>query len=217
MLDGMTTVRASLTTDLHPSPGTHGLAAAGSLTEADQLPVVEQIGELLPDGLRRGIVVSVRSTSLLLTLLAAPTQSGSWAAIVGLPSLGLIAATEIGVCLERCVLIPIIDRKWPVAIASLLDAVDVVVVRSATQIGHGDARRLTARARERRSVLMLFDTRWPERTALELDVERRHWSGVAEGKGRFVRCEMHATASGRGNLARRKQACICLYEQLRVS
>src|SRR4051794_37258553 len=75
------------------------------------LPVVPELGALLPGhGLRRGSTVAVTAgrsataaggTSLLLALLAEASRKGSWCAVVGVPSLGAIAAAESGVALDR--------------------------------------------------------------------------------------------------------------------
>jgi hypothetical protein len=72
-------------------------------TAAGSLPVSPALSELLPGGaLRRGSTVSVvGSTALILALLAEATQQGSWAAITGMPELGVVAAAELGVDLER--------------------------------------------------------------------------------------------------------------------
>ena len=68
------------------------------------LPVLPALADLLPDGLRRGSSIGVSgpgSRSLVLALIAEATSSGSWAAVVGDPDLGLVAAAEVGVALER--------------------------------------------------------------------------------------------------------------------
>jgi len=59
--------------------------------------------DMLPGrGLRRGSTVAVRgSTSMLFVMLAAATRAGCWCAVVGMPNLGLVAADELNVDLER--------------------------------------------------------------------------------------------------------------------
>ncbi|MEX5634340.1 DNA polymerase Y family protein [Parafrankia sp. FMc2] len=63
------------------------------------LPALPALARVLPSGgLRRGTTVGVSgSSSLLLTLLAAPSQAGSWCGLVGVRSLGMLAAVEAGV------------------------------------------------------------------------------------------------------------------------
>jgi hypothetical protein len=90
------------------------VAAADDLAEraggaAGHLPVHPLLAPLLPwsGGLRRGATVAATGgTSLLLALLAGATSTGGWAGVVGLPSLGAVAAAEQGVPLERLALAP---------------------------------------------------------------------------------------------------------------
>src|SRR4051812_29378484 len=122
------------------------------------LPVVAALEPLLPDGLRRGSTVAVEggagATSLAVTLAVAASAAGSWTAVVGAPSLGLLAVTELGVVPERLLVVPEPPRDaWSSVVAALLDAVDVVLVAPG-RVAPGEARRLTARAREREVVLV---------------------------------------------------------------
>ncbi len=67
------------------------------------LPVPAALAPLLPDGgLSKGSVVAYTgASSLLAGLLAAVTESGGHAAVVGMPRLGLLAAVEMGAQLRR--------------------------------------------------------------------------------------------------------------------
>jgi hypothetical protein len=137
-------------------------AAPVTLAREQTLPVLEALQPLLPDtGLARGSVVGVRggagATSLALALAAGASQAGSWTVVVGLPAVGLAAAAEAGVALERLALVavpPHDPSAWAPALAALVGAVDVVVVDGRAPLRAGDVRRLTARARERGSVLV---------------------------------------------------------------
>src|SRR5439155_27147083 len=114
-----------------------------SLAAERLLPVREPLRALLPEpGLRLGTVVAVSgSTSLALALVAEATTSGSWCAAAGLGSLGLAAAAELGVALERLVLVSSPDRAlWPTVTATLLDAFDVVLARPPRHLRAADAR-----------------------------------------------------------------------------
>src|ERR1044071_2615739 len=95
---------------------------------ARMLPVHPALAGLFPwGGLRRGTTVSVRgSTSLLFALLAPPTDTGSWAALVGMPDLGLRAAAELGVAVDRLALVRHPGRNLPAVVAALLDGMDLV-------------------------------------------------------------------------------------------
>jgi hypothetical protein len=139
-----------------------GLVEPGTTLAGERLlPVVPALQPLLPGrGLRRGSTVTVsRSAALALALVAGASAAGSWVAAVGLPDLGMVAAAEVGIDLERLALIPAPGaRAWPTVVAALLDAVDVVLVRSPPGLSPGQARRLAARARERGAVLVPLGT-----------------------------------------------------------
>ena len=81
------------------------LSAAGERI----LAVPPALAAILPQGgLQRGSTVAtggVAATSLALALAAPTTAAGAWLAAVGLPHLGLLAAAELGVALERTLLV----------------------------------------------------------------------------------------------------------------
>jgi hypothetical protein len=91
---------------------------------AGHLPVHPLLAPLLPwsGGLRRGTTVAATGgTSLLLALLAGAMSAAGYAGVVGLPSLGAVAAAEQGVPLERLALAPHPGPDWPaVAAAGIL-------------------------------------------------------------------------------------------------
>ena len=180
------------------------------------LPVLDPLAPLLPGGaLRRGMVVGVSaSTSLALALLAGASAAGSWCGAVGLPSLGVVAAAELGVVLDRFPLVaaPAGGEEWAWAVAALLDAVDVVLARPPARVNARDARRLAARARERSSVLVVSGGRtpWPEALDVRLEVESAAWEGVGEGYGRLRARRVEVVAGGRGAAARSRRATLWL-------
>ena len=145
-----------------------------ALAREHVLPVLEPLRPLLPDGLRRGSTVAVGdSTSLALALLAGPSGEGSWAAAVGVSNLGLAAAAELGVALDRLVVVANPQPKpWASVVAALVDALDVVLLRTRRRVSGNDARRLIARARERGSVLIVLGDSWPEAPDVRLSVVR---------------------------------------------
>ncbi|MEV7091579.1 hypothetical protein AB0M80_01935 [Amycolatopsis sp. NPDC051045] len=165
------------------------------------LPVVPALAGLLPDaGLRRGSTVAVHGgTSLLLALLAEATARGAWAAVAGLPSLGLAAAAEYGVDLARLALVPRPGVELPAVIAALLDGVDLVAVHAET-VQAAVARRLSARARHRGAVLLSVGA-WPG-ADVQLSCRRLPWSGPEEGYGHLRERRAVVRAQGRGAAAR---------------
>jgi hypothetical protein len=127
--------------------------------------------------------------------------SCSWSAAVGFPALGLAAAADLGVRLERFALVPAPGDGWPVVVASLLDGVDFVVLRPPPRVRPPDARRLAARVRERGSVLLIVETagqqRWPESPDARLDVESSEWVGLGAGYGNLRARKIEVSLGGR--------------------
>jgi hypothetical protein len=173
------------------------------------LPVASVLEELFPKGgLRRGGTVAVRgSTSLLFAVLARATETGSWAALVGMPDLGLRAASELGVAVERLALVRHPGADLPRVVAALLDGVDLVAVDpgrlTATQL-----HRLSARARHRGAVLLSTGP-WPG-ADLELALEAATWSGLGDGHGHLTTREARVSVRGRGAATRPAEARLRL-------
>jgi hypothetical protein len=173
------------------------------------LPVLPQLRTLLPAaGLRRGSTIAVRgSTSLLLALLAEATATGSWAAAVGMPHLGLVAAEELGVEVSRLALVPRPGVEFASVTAALLDGVDVVAVASGNTTP-SVARRLSARARHRGAVLLSLGS-WPG-AELDLSCENGRWIGLDSGHGRLRTRQVEVRVTGRGAAARSRFAELML-------
>lgn len=165
------------------------------------LPVHPDLSGLFPwGGLRRGSTVSVHgSTSLLLALLAEPTAGDSWAAVVGMPDLGVLAAAELGVAVDRLALVRHPGADLPVVIAALLDGMDLVVTPRG-RLTDAQARRLSARARHRGAALLAFGS-WPG-VDLELRCASSRWDGIEQGAGCLACREVTVMARGRGAAAR---------------
>lgn len=182
-----------------------------SLAGQRLLPVLPALAGLLPGGgLRRGSTVSVEgSTSLALAVLAGPSGAGSWCAAVGLPSLGLVAAAELGVAVERLALVAAPGDDWAAVVAALLDALDVVVVGAPRRrASPADARRLVARARERGAVLVPLG-RW-DGADVRLSVTAGGWQGLGNGSGHLRARLVEVVAEGRGAAARPRRARLWL-------
>jgi hypothetical protein len=127
---------------------------------------------------------------------------------VGQPSLGLLAAAQTGVALERLAVVPQPGVDAPTVVAALLDGIDVVVVGPGAHLADADRRRLMARARDRGSVL-LATAPWPGAGTV-LTVEGGRWTGVGEGDGRLRAHEVHVTRTGRGSAGRAQDLRVVL-------
>jgi hypothetical protein len=248
------------------------------------LPVPPGLGQLLPDGLRRGSTVAVTSSvSLLLALLGPASAAGAWTAMVGMPAISAEAAVEAGLALERLAIIcpPMREDRsdegartgpnsgrmredrsdegartgpnsgrlredrsdagagtgwtgtsWITAVGALLDAVDVVVARPGGAgaiptdrdggdlgvfgrtggITDGEARRLSARARSKGGILVLFGQQaasWPG-VEIELSATHGRWIGIDRGYGRLRQRQLRVMATGRGRSARPRNTDLWL-------
>ena len=179
------------------------------------LPVLEPLRALLPDGgLRRGSSVAVdgpAATSLALALAAGPSTSGSWVATVAMPSLGLVAASELGVSLARLAMVADPGRDtWGSVVAALIDAFDVVLVRADGRVRQGDARRLAARARERGAVLLRTGSGWQEGADVRLTVADGRWEGLGDGHGHLRARQVEVVVGGRRAAGRQQRVRLWL-------
>ncbi|MBV8161585.1 MAG: hypothetical protein JO265_11740 [Acidimicrobiia bacterium] len=208
------------------APELRNLARPVSLARERTLPVLPALADLLPEGgLRRGSTVAVTgdtprasrseakarpgTTSLALALLAGPSQAGLWCAAVGLPSLGLVAAAEVGIALERFPLVARPGSEWQAVVAALVDAVDVIVVQLPRHVRTADARRLLAKARDRGTVLVTTgDSTFP--ADVRLSVAASAWEGLGQGHGSLRARRMDVIATGRGAAARERRVSLLL-------
>ncbi len=196
------------------------------LAREDLLVLKPALADLIgAPGLRRGSVVVVEAapaagasskavpsgaTSVALGLFAGPVSAGAYGAVVGLPDLGLLAAKELGVALDHLVLVPAPDHKAPAVVAALLEAFDLVLVRFPVAPAPAIARRLIARARERRSVLVLAgpgtgtgvwsgapSLSWPEPPEVRLVARCCAYEGIRQGSGHLLRRRVEVVARRR--------------------
>ena len=166
------------------------------------LPVHPDLAGLLPGGVlpAGGVLAVLGSTSLLLGLLGTASKEGAWTAFVGAPALGMLAAADAGLELDRVALVPEPGPDAPTVVAALLDGVDVVVLGPQVALLDSDRRRLAARARERGAVLATTSP-WPG-AHVSLDARGGSWSGVDHGAGWLRRRTLSVLRTGRGAAAR---------------
>ena len=184
-----------------------------SSSRAQLLPVVPPLVDLFPDGsLRRGSTIVVTGLagvgspagqagggiSLALALLAAASGTGCWCGLVGFPGLGAVATHDMGIDLARLAVVPRPDAAWAEVTATLIDGIDLVVLCPPFPPRPAMARRLVARTRDRRSVLVVVGRHgWPEPPDVQLQVSDVRWDGVGTGEGYLRRRRMTVTAAGR--------------------
>lgn len=161
------------------------------------IPTHPALGDLLPEGgLREGAVYSVdRSALLLLALLAPPSIAGAWCGVVGMPDLGLEAARDVGVELDRLVLIPRPGEHWMTVTATLADLMGVVALRPPAQANESTLSRLSARLRQHGTTLLVQGP-WPHSEAM-ISVDSPRWHGIGDGHGRLGARDVTVTVTSR--------------------
>jgi hypothetical protein len=179
------------------------------------LPVAPSLLPLFADGgVVRGRTVACTgdaALSVALAVSAATTRAGSWLAVVGVPHLGVGAAVEAGVAIERLVLVqpPMASREWVTTVAALVEGFDVLIVAPPASLTEHDARRLQSRIVARQSVLLVVNvpgalsspgSRTASRVfAADLDVhaDTVSWSGIERGGSHITQRLVHVRVGGR--------------------
>lgn len=152
--------------------------------------------------LRSGAVHSIESRGLALVCMGAAMPAGAWGAIVGLPDLGIEAARDLGVPIERVALVPHPGRAWLDVVASLAEAMPVVLAAAPARVSAGEAARLAARLRQASSTLLVAGP-WQGAATVVRSV-RAEWEGLAAGDGRIAAGSLvvEAATGGAPRLAR---------------
>ena len=169
----------------------------GRRLDAPVLPTHPALAELLPGGgLRPGAAYSLApSMSLLLALMARPSQEGTWCGVIGMPEFGAEAAERLGVALERLVLVPDPGPRWLAVAAAVAEVLPVVAIRPPGRVIDAEVARLGARLRDRGSVLLVQGA-WPQAEAT-LRVSEPEWAGLSNGSGYLAGRTLTVTASSK--------------------
>lgn len=184
------------------APAGAGRETPSSTVPAEMLlPVPPGLEELFPaGGLRRGTAVQVSgSASLLLALAAAASgdrDRDTWCAVVAMPDVGLAAAAEAGLDLDRTVVVPRPGPDAPSVLGALIDGFDVVALGRCPALSDADRRTATSRLRTREAVLLTSDV-WAGAQVV-LEVGGRSWFGVGAGDGVLTGREATVTSFARG-------------------
>jgi hypothetical protein len=180
-------------------PSRVGSSSRAEVQERDVLPILGELGQLLPDhGLVKGSVVMCSGSSLMLGLLAAVTGAKQLAAVVGCRRMGLLAAAEMGADLSRLFHIPQPGEDPLAVLAVLLDGLDLVVFDLAgASVPPSRSRALIARVRSHRSVLVVTGGDWVG-SDLRLKSRPAAYSGLGCGHGRLRSIHLDVQVSGKG-------------------
>ncbi|MGX5695060.1 hypothetical protein ACWKWP_02575 [Agromyces soli] len=172
--------------------------------ETRAVPTHPALAGLLPQGgLREGTAVeAIGSTTLVMALLAAPSASGRWVAVVGMPEFGIEAADRFGIALDRLVLVPHPGDRWLTVLAALAEVIPVIAVRPSGRLAPAESARIMARVRERGATLVVAGD-WPGSDA-RIRVEAGEWHGIERGHGLLEARDVVVSAEGRGHERRRR-------------
>lgn len=177
-----------------------------ALARERTLPVTEAFAELFAEGgLVRGRTLACQgpvATSTALALVAAAVEAGAWLAVVDLPTIGLDAASELGVPLERIVAIDTGDdpgrsERWPDVVAAAADGFDVLLVRVPSDLRSGAVRKLAVRLRQRDVVTVVLGDPGSLSCDGELQTDAPIWAGLGDGHGHLRARQISVRAGGR--------------------
>ena len=174
-----------------------------ALARERTMPVGDELAGLFAEGgLVRGRTIACQgpaATSTALALVAAAVTAGSWMAVVDLPTIGLDAAGELGVPLERIVAIGTDGNpeRWVDVVAAAADGFDVLLVRVPSGLPAAAVRKLTVRLRRRDVVTIVLGD--PGAMACDgvLRTDAPQWSGLGDGHGHLRERRVVVEASGR--------------------
>ena len=181
-----------------------------TLARERKLPVAEPFTELFVEGgLVRGRTISCQgpaATSAALALIAPAIAAGAWLAVVDLPTIGLDAASELGVPLERIVAIDTCTEscmesggtsKWVDVVAAAADGFDVLLIRVPDDLPLGAVRKLAVRLRRREVVTVVLGDPGVLDCDGTLRTEAPHWSGLGDGHGHLRSRQVVVAATDR--------------------
>ena len=172
-------------------------------------------GDPAPLALTRGHTVACvgsAAMSCALAVLVAPTQAGSWAGVVGLPSCGVQAAADLGVSLERTVFVadPTSGSRASsqqadaaAVLSALVDGVDVLLLAHhvVNSLSPSLLRRLQTRVQSRGGILVVVNGKISSTSSLSADVRltatTEQWQGVGSGHGHLQRRRVLLQLDGR--------------------
>ena len=186
-------------------PVHQALAPLFGLSSADPAPLALTRGHTVA-------CVGSAAMSCALAVLVAPTQAGSWAGVVGLPSCGVQAAADLGVALERTVFVAdptgassASGQQTDAAavLSALVDGVDVLLLAQhvVNSLSTSLLRRLQTRVQSRGGVLVVVGETKSLTSSLSADVRltatTQRWQGVGLGYGHLQRRQVLLQLDGR--------------------
>ncbi len=166
------------------------------------LPLTVECTELFAEGgLVRGRTLSCvgpAATTVALRLVAAAIEAGSWMAIIDVPTLGLDAACELGVVLERVVSIGTDEPgQWAEVVAAAADGFDVVLTCVPDEVRPATLRKVATRLQQRGVVMLVVGDPGPLVCDGVIETGRQMWRGIGAGWGHLGQRSFDVVATGR--------------------
>jgi hypothetical protein len=191
-----------------------GRVAPLALASERILPVAGDFAALFTEGgLVRGRSLACTgpaATSLALALAAPVVAAGSWLAAIDVPTIGLDAASEFGVALERVVAVCTGDQpdqqaaRWPDVVAAAADGFDLLLTKVPAGISPSAVRKVAVRLRQRDVVMLVLGDPGPLSCDGVLDSGAVEWTGLGNGHGHLRHRELVVEAAGRRLHGRRR-------------
>jgi len=177
------------------------IATTTTLAHERTLPVDAALASMVPTGrVQRGSTLAVHgvgSTSFALALAGEAIRQGSFLAVVAPPTFSLAACLDFDIPLRRVVQF-VVGDNWAQAVGAVIEGFDVVVLADRQRVSASQARQLTARNRERGSVLLRVSSPpWPDAADLRFDVGAPVWSGLGQGHGHLQARQVSVRVAGR--------------------
>jgi hypothetical protein len=176
------------------------------------LPVDEAFATLLPDpGLVRGRIVGctgAAATSLALALASRATVMGSWLAVVGMAPIGIEAASELGVAIDRLVSVDANGcppGDWADRVAAAADGFELILTRPPAR-AERVIRKVRQRVQARGVVLLTVSSGVGDpgvgadvvlETLVTLQTVAGGWEGLGRGHGHLRRRRVVVRTGGR--------------------
>jgi len=168
------------------------------------LPAPAALQHLLPDGgLMRGTAVEIADMGLLLAMAGAAVthpdgilELTGWCAAIGLPELGLLAATRHGIDPDRLLVVDQPGQHWADIVLAMLPAVDAVLTAVPERLEPRLAHRINAAVRKNRAVLLTTGT-W-QGSQLRMSADESRFYGLGAGHGLISGRQVTVTVTGRG-------------------
>ena len=144
------------------------------------------------------------ATSLALALAAPAVAAGSWLATIDVPTIGLDAASEFGIALERVVAVRAEATRWPEVVAAAADGFDLLIARVPADASPSAMRKVATRLRQRDVVMLVLGDPGPLSCDGVLTADGAEWIGLGDGHGHLQHRRLVVEASGRRLHGRRR-------------